>query len=423
MISKLLAGKTFTRSIVTLMSGTMMAQVIPVAVSPILTRIYSPEDFGVLALYIAILSVVTVVASMRYELAIVQSEKGEDARVLVQLSIIICTLLSLSFLIFVVLYDYSDSQFLGLGSDSYILYLLPFGFFLNGIVQIGRYWLLRKEKYRQISGVVVSQSAGAASGQVLAGYVGVGTGLLYGHILGQLCSFVFAFIKSFVPIKELFRGTSSKKIIELAKRYRNLPQYSIAGALADSLSVQLPVLIISRVFGAGIVGLFSFTFKVLNLPLVALSGALSQVLFRKISVLSVEKPDKIKPMLIKTNLLLVGFCIPFVTFFWLWGEPVFAFVFGESWRDAGGMASILSLAVAIRFSVSPLSSVLIMDKNVRLGVAWQFLYLATITLTFAVFHEEGIEALLFAFVVHECCIYSFYYYLILKGADRLKGNQ
>ena len=399
----------------------MIAQVIPVAISPILTRIYSPEEFGALALYIAALSIVSVAACFRYELAIVQPERDEDARALVLLSLLICTILFFFFLVLIALYDYYDSDVLGLGGGNSILYFLPFGFLLNGLIQTFRYWALRKNRYKVITGVVVTQSSGTAMGQLSAGTLTSLNGLLIGQLLGQFLACIYVIWRTLRSSKLSFVSVSRKDIFMMVKTFRNMPIYSIPGALADNLSVQLPVLVISKVFGSTTVGLFSLTFRVLNLPLVALSSALSQVLFKKISDLSITSPDRIKPILIRMNVVLVSLSIPFVGFFWYFGEPVFALVFGEAWREAGAMAGLLACAVAIRFCVSPLSAVLAINANARLGMAWQFLYLATISITFFVFYDAGIEVFLRAFVVHELFIYVFYYYLILKGADRLKG--
>jgi O-antigen/teichoic acid export membrane protein len=114
--------------------------------------------------------------------------------------------------------------------------------------------------------------------------------------------------------------------------------------------------------------------------------------------------------------------IPFIGFIGLFGEDLFVIVFGESWRVAGEMAAILVVAVAIRFAVSPLSSVLALDHNVKIGVLWQFIYLITITTTLFYFSSFSIASLLYAFVVHEVLLYLLYLLLILKSFTYLKVN-
>ena len=89
MFNKLKPKSEFSRNVLTLMTGTTIAQAIPIAISPILTRIYAPEDFGMFALYMSVASIISVIATGRYELAIMLPKKDEDAVNIVALSIII----------------------------------------------------------------------------------------------------------------------------------------------------------------------------------------------------------------------------------------------------------------------------------------------------------------------------------------------
>ena len=106
--------------------------------------------------------------------------------------------------------------------------------------------------------------------------------------------------------------------------------------------------------------------------------------------------------------------IPFIGFIWFFGEDLFAFIFGEAWREAGVMASILVFKVAINFVVSPLSIVLLLDHNIKLGTFWQFIYFITITLTLYIVSSWPLNDFLMALVIHDIILYSLYFVLILK---------
>ena len=408
-----------SKRVMTLMSGTMVAQVIPVAISPILTRIYSPEEFGTLALYLAILAVVSVLGTMRYELAIVQPKEAEDAKALLHLCLVINASMSFFFLIIVVAYDYLDIDWFDNQNLSNLLYLLPVSFFLNGFVLSLRYWLLRQNQFGKITGMAVAQSGGAGVGQITVGLGQIPNGLIYGQVVGQSLAGLYMVIAGIKTDKGVFRGYSGPLSRKQAGVFSNMPKYSLIGGMADTLAAQLPVLFITKVFSSSITGYFSLTFRVLNLPLVALSGALSQVLFKKVSDLALTNPRKIRPLLIKIHFVLAGIMLPFIAFFWLWGQDLFGFVFGENWREAGQMASILVFGVAVRFSVSPLSMVLAMRENVRLGMSWQLIYVLTLAITLFTFREAPIGTLLLVFVCHEALLYLLYFFLILKGAEKL----
>jgi O-antigen/teichoic acid export membrane protein len=413
----------FNVNVLTLMTGTTIAQAIPIAIAPILTRLYTPEDFGVLALFVAITSIITVIASLRYELAVVQPHSDEDAAALVVLSATIATVIALLLLIFIHLFNKELQLWLGSEEVGLWLYLVPACVFTQGLYQPLNYWQIRKKLFKSIGISKVNQAIGTAAVQVGTGSAAIGSaGLIWGNVLGQLVALITLIKKSLSDDKKTFRNVKYKQIKLNAIHYQKMPKYSTFGVVADSLSVQMPILVISKFYDIMQTGTFSLTFRVLSLPASLLSGALSQVLFQKISKMHHESPSKIKAAILKLFFVLLVIMIPFIGFIWLFGEDLFVIVFGEPWRESGRMAVILVVAVAIRFVVSPLSSVLVLDNNVKIGVLWQFIYLITITTTLSYFSSFSINSLLYAFVVHEVLLYLLYLLFILKSSTFPKVN-
>lgn len=424
MINRLKPKSEFSRNVLTLMTGTTIAQAIPIAITPILTRLYTPEDFGVLALFVAISSIVAVIATLRYELAIVQPHSDEDAAALVVLSATIATFISLLSLIIIHALNAELQLWLGNPEVGIWLYLLPVSVFLTGLYQSLNYWHTRKKQFKSIAISKVNQGVGTASVQVGTGLGSIGSaGLIWGYIVGQLIALIILIKKSLTDDIKQFRGVTYEQIKLNAIRYQKMPKYSTWGALADNLSLQMPVLVISKFYDMAQTGLFSLTFRVLSLPMSLVSSALSQVLFQKISKMHHDSPNQIKAAILKLFFLLLAMMVPFIGFIWLFGEDVFALVFGEPWREAGAMAATLVLAVAIRFAVSPLSAVLALEHNIKLGVLWQFIYLFTITITLFYFSSFSIPTLLYAFVVHEISLYLLYLLFILKGTTYIAVNK
>lgn len=423
MIKRLKPKSEFSRNVLTLMTGTTIAQAIPIAISPILTRIYTPSDFGVLALFVAISSIVAVIATLRYELAIVQPHSDEDAATLVVLSATTATVISLLLLIIIHVFNAELQLWLGSAEVGPWLYLVPVSVLFTGLYQSLNYWHTRKKLFKSIAISKVNQGVGTAVVQVGTGLGAIGSaGLIWGYILGQLIALITLIKKSLSDDKKTFRNVKYEQIKLNAIRYQKMPKYSTFGALADNLSLQMPVLVISKFYDMAQTGMFSLTFRVLSLPMSLVSGALSQVLLQKISKMHHDSPSQIKAAILKLFFVLLAIMIPFIGFIWLFGEDLFAIVFGEPWREAGTMAAVLVVAVAIRFAVSPLSAVLALDHNVKLGVLWQFIYLFTITITLFYFSSFSIATLLYAFVVHEILLYLLYLLFILKGSTYLKVN-
>ena len=124
-LKKRFTSGSFARNVLTLMTGTTIAQAIPIAISPILTRIYTPEDFGVFALYMSIASIIAVLATGRYELAIMLPKKDEDAVNIVALSIIIAFFVSLISFLIVFIFNTQITNLLGNPEISNWLYFIP----------------------------------------------------------------------------------------------------------------------------------------------------------------------------------------------------------------------------------------------------------------------------------------------------------
>lgn len=413
-------GNTFKSNVMVLMTGTVAAQLIPLLASPVLSRIYTPSDFGLLALYTALASIIGTIATLRYELAIVQPKNDKDAAALVWISIVALSIIIFLTIITSFLYNYFNFNFLGVDSIRSWLYLLPVSVLAIGTFQIFNKWLLRHGSYPVMSKSAMFQSGTSSSTQLLFGLSTYNGGLVYGQLCGQLISSIYV-VKRSLKISKLpsFRKCKDKLSLNI-KNYKRMPLYSSAGALADILSIQMPVLMITRFFLESAVGAFSLTFRVLNIPAAIISTALAQVLYKKINDIHNDNGNGISRFIIKIFLSNLALITPFVLVFYFFGEELFVFVFGVNWREAGQMASVLTFAAAIRFVVSPLSGVLALEKNIRLGASWQFLYLFTLFAILYSFRSSSIDSFIIAFVIHELVQYLIYFGLILKGARRLE---
>lgn len=409
----------FAKNVLTLMVGTTLAQGISVALSPILTRIFNPGEFGLLALYGALVSTLSVLSTLRYEFAILQPENEEDAHSILWLSLL--TSLFVSLVVFALVYVFNGQivNILNAPDIKNWLYLLPLSTLLTGCYQAFNYANTRHENFKTIAVAQVSQSLGGAGGQLSLGFYSINGGLILGQFFGLLVSVLIFFKKSFIT--KVFRPTSFSKnrIILNAKRYKKFPIFSTFGAFSNSFSAQVPILLLTRYFESSITGVFSLTIRVLTLPMTLVSQALSQVFYKKVSSMQYKEPELIKTETIKLMFFLFLLMIPFVFVVRIFGEPLFAFVFGEPWREAGSMAGILVFAVAARFPVSSLSTVLALDKTLKLGVLWQVIYLVTICVTLLYFAKSPLETFLYAYVFHEILLSILYCIFIFKGSSFL----
>ena len=418
MIKQLLSKNEFAKNVLTLMTGTVIAQAVPIAIIPILTRIFTPEEFGLLALYAAFVSVLGVIATGRYEIAIMLPEKHEEARVLLQVSTIVALLISLIISIPLVIWNQDIAKFLGNEDIAPWLYLVPISVFFTGVYQALTYWNNRQKKFKNTAISRVNQSLFQGMTQTGLGFMQVSGGLIWGQFVGIISSITYLLRKD-RSYKVILKETKISSLKQQMNKYKKFPKYGIVGGLCDAGAMQMPVLILTKFYSSTVTGMFSLTFRVLNMPTSIISSAIAQVLFQKVVEISHTAPEKLNSYIIRMFFFLFLLSLPAVPILFIWGDTLFAFVFGEEWGQAGVYAGYLVIAVAIRFAVSPLSAVLGLEQNIKKGVFWQVLYLCTITPTLYFCSSLTVEQFFMAFVIHEVVLYIIYLMLILKGTKAI----
>ena len=353
------AKNVFFRNVITLMSGTALAQVIPVLLSPVLTRLYSPEQYGTMALFTALVGIFSVVATFRYELSIMLPEQDSDAVNIIVLSLILNFSLSTILLIITFLFDKQLTELLNNPLISRWLYFVPLMVFLIGVFQSMHYWLSRKNHYNQLSAALISRSGIKGGAQVGAVYAvpGIGTtGLIGGAIFGQFVATIIIVKQSFSQIFRAFKKVSFKRITELGKKYKTFPLINTPHALVNALSSNLPVMLLTSFFTSKVAGLYSLALMAVMLPTGLISNAIGQVFYQRISE-AYNKKESLYPYTVRLvkGLFFVSI-IPFGLLFFL-APSLFGLIFGGQWTEAGLYTRILTPWILMRFIVAPMSYV------------------------------------------------------------------
>ena len=313
----------FNRNVTKLVLGTGFAQIIPIALTPILTRIYSPEDFGIFAIYMAIASILGVIATARYELSIVLPKNDKNALDIFYLCNIVSFSLSFIFFIFIYIFTEELNIFIGLDSYSNILFLLPLSIIAAGLLQSLSYLLVRRKEFSSLSKSKIFLSGGYSSSQLTFGSIfsASGLNLSIGYISGQFFSIFYLIKKNWAFLKS--RDFSTRRIYNIAKKYKKFPMYSSPGAIMDTSAVQVPIILINKFFNSNLTGQFSLTMRIINLPLAFIGSSISQVLLNKIADSDHTHPDRVLPLLINLTFKLLIFILPLVIICFLFGEELF----------------------------------------------------------------------------------------------------
>lgn len=352
------------------MTGTSIAQAIPIAISPILTRIFTPSDFGLFALYISISGTIAIISTGRYELALMLPKENDDALHLVFLSLMISLVISIICLLLVFVFNSEITSFLKNESISTWLYFIPLSILLSGAYQCLYYWNNRQKRFKQLSISKVVQTSTTVTTNLGLGYLIVGPiGLVLGNVLGQFASVVY-FTKSFI------NSISNKKISyfrikELAHRYRKFPQFEAPSALLNMASSHSVHIFFNIFFGAVSSGYYFLVQKVFGLPLMLIAASVQDVF--KEEVARVHKNEgNTRKIFIETFLKLTKLAIIPAIIIYFFAIDFFVFFFGEKWEAAGVYVQILTPVFFIRFISFPLSFMFYIAEKQHINIIGQF---------------------------------------------------
>lgn len=354
----------YIRNTMTLVSGNTIAQIIPLLAEPFLTRLFPPEDFGLLALFISISSLFAVIATGRYELAIMLPSKEKEAINLVSLSFLVTIFTTVLSLLVVWIFNGPICRLLNSDSISTYLYLVPLVVFFTGITQTLNYWFSRKKQFRKISVARIVQSSTAAGTGVGSGIMKMGTiGLISAQVLGSVFSAFYFLFRFFKADRDKLKSINKGEIKSLASRYSEFPRVNSLYIFADTAQYSGISFLIAYYFDNILLGFYSRTFRILTVPLSFIGSAISHVFYQKASVIY-RDGGNLRKFSLQTLLGTAVIGLPIFAIIILWGPELFAFVLGKPWREAGVYAQILSPWIFMKFISQPISQIpMIVNKQ------------------------------------------------------------
>ena len=356
----------FLSSIITLMSGTVIAQALPILLSPWLSRIYTPENFATLSLILPIISIGALISTLRLDVAIVIPKGDNEALHLVVSAFIInITVTALSLIITAILVLSGLSEFLFPKLNSYLLWTVPVGIFSIGIYQILNFWSTRRKTYRNNAISKIVQSTTTLIFSILIGYLIIGPeGLIIGFVMGYLFgSMVLVYRLHGIINRVLIASFTRALFKQVIKKYRNFVFINTPHAILDIIVDQGIIYLLKVYFTEKVLGGFAFAYRYTRAPLSIITSSIYQVFYEQASKYAAENKD-IRPLMFKIqkNLFLIGL-LPFVLIF-IFTPQLFAFVFSEDYRQAGEIARYLLPWIFMNFLVSPISAItLIFNKQ------------------------------------------------------------
>jgi lipopolysaccharide exporter len=354
---KNLFQRPFLRNTFSLITGTTAAQIIGIVTSPIISRIYSPADYGIFALFVAVTSILSVFIAGRYELAIMLPASHDEAFSILKLSIFItvCNSFIVAF-VFLPIFNFILNPLIFHFHDITWIFLIPIMALCAGLFQELYYWSNRLKRYKNMAMIQMYQGIIGAALTIAFGFMRMGgNGLIVAALFSQIIGTILLLYQNWRSDKGMLDIKRNDSYLTLMKKYRDFPLYSLPTAFLDVFSMQIPVFMINKLFSNSSLGLYSFANKILNKPMSLIGSAAGQVFYQKFSE-SVENPKKAISLLIKTWVFLFMVAVLPMTTIALFGQDIFAFVFGKQWAEAGKIAMILAPMLLIIFISSPTST-------------------------------------------------------------------
>jgi len=364
--------KNIFRNMLKLSGSTTITQLMGILVLPFLSRLYSPENFGIYALFFSISNILLIISTWQYDVAIVIPKKYEDSLRLFFLSFLLLILMSLIFFIILIFFNKYILNIFKLDNLSNLFLLIPIHIFISGLYQSLRYLNTRNNAFGNSAKSSIINSGLTYFSQIVLGVLFLnGSGLIYGSIFGSLIATIFLIIVSYKYIQ--FKSFNLVGIRKVMYEYKKFPTFTALGSFLSGIGGQLPVFLLSSFFGAAYSGFYSISNKAINVPSRIISSSISEVSYKHTS--DIIKDNKLLSNYFEksTASILQISIIPFLIIF-IFGKMLIIIFLGSEWAIAGLYIQILSPLVFLQLLSSPVGILFQKGRN-DLFFIWQLMYL------------------------------------------------
>ncbi len=368
-LKKTLKGSSF-QNVLKIASGSAAAQAIALAVAPILTRLYTPEMFGVFGIFMSTLGLFRVISNLRYELAIPIPRGSERAKHLLYICLFFAICLSLMTFLLVMFFHKNILLFADKVEIKPLIWLLPVAVLMNGLYQPFYFWAVRSKAFGLIArSRIVGSLANATVGIVL--YPLHSVGLIAGQLAIQFTGLIILASKF---RKSLISTTIQPRRVGCTlKKYRDFALYSTPTGLITAFGMHLPNIILGFAFGEFSLGNLTLAQRLIIAPTVLIGNSIGQVFFSQAP--ERHRENKLVSLVKKTSKALL-FIACGLSLLILLCSPLLPIVFGTKWTLAASILPLLIPQFICEFTVAPLSGGFIAANRPRDALLPQFLLMA-----------------------------------------------
>lgn len=359
---------SYWRSVASVLTGTVVAQIIPILGSLVIARLYAPAEFGMFSAWLGVVLLLGVMFTGRFETALAIEMDGEPRRLSFLATLTTACMVASATATLISIAAVCAPGVLEGYSTSLIAALVPTALAI-AVAQTWQSWAAAEGSYRQLSLMRIVQAAVVTLLQIVAGVFHAAAGTLavaylVGVIVGIACSAYLMPAGSF-PV-----GQGFESILKFWRRQRRFPLLSLPADAINTAAAQLPLLIVASRFGAEVAGLLAMTMRILGAPIGLLGKSVLDV-FKRHASTSFRERGECQGDYIRTFKVLALGSFAFCLVMFFASESLFVLAFGKAWREAGTIAIWLLPLFALRFIASPLSYMVYIADKQHVDLFWQ----------------------------------------------------
>jgi O-antigen/teichoic acid export membrane protein len=386
--------RSFSSNVLTLAGGTALAQALGLVVFPILTRLYTPSDYGYYAQYSAFFNLLVPLVHLRYAFAIMLPKEDQEALDVLRLSLRLSIFFGVVLFVILLFSDLSFIQIPEAMHNPWVLALIALTLIFGGAIQSYSQWSNRIKNYFLMSLSRVTQTGGMVISQSVAGFIWGSTlfGLMFGHVLGHVFG-LGTLIKGNKNLKgQSLLFSPNTPLLSSIKRYKDFPLYNSWGSILDGISAYGTPLLFAMYFQSDMVGKYALANTVISAPVILIGNSIAKVFYQKISEdlkNGLDIKDSVRTILFRKFLI----SLPFGAVIYFFGPTLFGFFFGTTWLTAGHFAQILIPAMISQFLIAGVSSVLLVKEKQGLMLLAQFIRASTTVTSILVLGMAGFDGI------------------------------
>jgi O-antigen/teichoic acid export membrane protein len=368
-------NKVFLFDFSKILGAAFLAQLIPLAISPIISRLYSVEDFGIQGIIVSIVGFCWIFSTLRYDNVLAIDRTYNPLRNFITVKKIV-VLSSIAIAVIFVVFIKPLSGYFKI-NDSYILLLIPGIVFINSSYELLIIYNNRIKNFDNIAKIKVAQSTASGTLQLAFGFMGFN---YLGLILAPLVSKFLPYFKSKLIRTYLLNPTLHKKDLSLIRKYKKFPYYDLPASLINNVSLQLPIILFASKYSMVVSGAYFMTQRVLQIPITLISHSFLEIFKEKISS-SKSQVQTRKIMFDNFKLILAVSIIPFILLFFFVEDMIILFL-GKNWNTAAEFAKILVPSLFFRFISYPLSYIILVKDKQLVNLIFNIISLVVVLLIF-----------------------------------------